>query len=189
VTPEPTTLSNQAALRAAAELHRPLARAAAVARNNALGYVAFGALTLLLSAPRLDLPGIAIGAVLTGVGVAQLRTAPRLRRADPAAPGMLARNEAVLLVAIVIYCVLQLTVLRTSSAALGDQLADAGDVGVELDALLDSVNAAVYCIFLGVALVYQGGLALYFKRRRPALERYLAETPDWARATIEALRE
>jgi len=183
------TAADKQALRSTAELHRQLARAAAVARSNSLGYTVFGALTLLMALFGPDVLGLSIGAVVTGVGVAQLRLVPRLRHADPAAPRALARNELVLMGGIIVYCLLELTLFRESGADLQAQVDDTSGLGLDIGELTDALNTTIYSTFLGVTLLYQGGLALYFLRRRPIVERYLAEAPDWARATVEALRD
>jgi hypothetical protein len=60
---------------------------------------------------------------------------------------------------------------------------------VDIGELTDSLNTTIYFTFLAATLLYQGGLALYFLRRKPMVERYLAEAPDWARATVESLRD
>ena len=183
------TAEDQQALRSAAELHRPLARAAALARSNALGYAIFGGLTIVVAVFGPDVLGLAIGAIVAGVGAAQLRAVPRLRHGDSAAPRAMARNELVLLGGIIGYCVLKLTVLRESGDELQAQVGDTSGLGMDLGELVDSLNTTVYSTFIAVTLLYQGGLALYFLRRRPMVERYLAEAPDWARATVEALRD
>lgn len=182
--------ADQAALLRTAELHRGLARAAALARANATGYVIFGGLSMFVAAPGLDVLGLAIGALLTGIGVAQLRAAKRLQRAEATAPRALARNELVLMGGIVVYCLLQLTVFRTSGAELEKQVGAVGDLGLELDfdELADAVNTTMYCTFLLVTLAYQGGMALYFQRRARVVASYLAETPAWARETVESMR-
>jgi hypothetical protein len=182
------TAEQRSQLELAIELHRPLARAANLGRSNARGYVAFGVLTLLfagLLGP--DALGLAIGAVVTGVGVAQLRAAKRLRAADPAAPRALARNELLLLGGIAAYAILKLTLLADSGEDLARQVGDTGGLGIDIAELSSSLNTLVYACVLAVTLIYQGGLALYFLRRRPMLERYLAEAPEWARSTVESL--
>jgi hypothetical protein len=157
-----------------------------VARSNALGYAIFGALTLLVAVFGPDVLGLAIGAIVTGVGVAQLRAVPRLRHGDPAAPNAMARNELVLMVGIVGYCVIKL-VLPSEGADLEAQLGDTSGLGLSIGQLADSLNTTVYATFIAVTLIYQGGLALYFLRRRPMVERYLAEAPDWARELVESV--
>jgi len=185
VSTQPLTSEDKGALQAAAELHRPLARAAAVGRSNALGYVIFGGLTLLMGVSGPDVPGLAIGVILTGVGVGQLRAVPRLKHGDPEATRTLARNELLLMAGIIGYSVLKLTVLREVDPAL--KQADTGDLGLDLGELADSLTTAVYSTFIAVTLIYQGGLSLYYKRRRPMAERYLAEAPEWAREVVESV--
>jgi len=187
LTTQPLTAADQEVLRRTAELHRRLNRAAAVARNNALGYVLFGVLSVLFALFGPDVAGLAIGAVLSAVGVGQLRAAARLQRADPGAPRVLARNELVLMGGILVYCLLQLTLLRASGDELKKQVGGDDGLGVDVGELFDFFNTAVYCTFAVVTLLYQGGLALFFSRRGPMVERYLAEAPAWARTTVESL--
>ena len=171
-------------LRRAAELHRPIARAAALGRGNGLGYVIFGALSLILSVADLDLPGLAIGALLIGVGLVERRTSVRLAGADPAAPRILARNELLLMAGIVVFCALELTLLRASGEQLAARLGGADDLGVDLAALTESLTTLVYATFIAVTLLYQGGMARYFLRRRAMIEVYLRECPEWARRVV-----
>jgi len=192
---EATGVSNQSmtaedklALQSAAELHRPLARAAAVARSNALGYAVFGGLTCLVALFGPDPLGLGIGAIVAGVGVAQLRAAPRLRRGDRLAPRALARNELVLLGGIAAYCAIKLA-LGGGGAELQSQVGDTSGLGIDIGELADSLNTTLYATLIAVTLIYQGGLALYFLRRRPMIERYLDQAPDWARSTVESLHD
>ncbi|HZM01080.1 MAG TPA: hypothetical protein VFD43_12600 [Planctomycetota bacterium] len=179
----------RAQLELAAALHRPLARAAQLGRSNAWGYAIFGVLTLLLAALGPDPLALAVGAVVTGVGVAQLRAARRLRAADPRAPRAMARNELLLMGAIGLYALLKLTLLAETGEALRSSGVDATGLGLDIEELARSLNTLVYSGVLAVTLLYQGGLALYFLRRRATLERYLAEAPEWARTTVESLGE
>jgi hypothetical protein len=171
-------------LRRAAELRRPIARAAAVGRGNGLGYVIFGALSAVLSLADFDLLGLAIAALLIATGMVELRAARRLAGADPAAPKILARGELVLMAGILVYCALQLTVRRASGEELASQLGNAGDLGVDLASLTDSLTTLIYATFIAVTFLYQGGMARYFLRRRAMIEAYLRESPEWARRVV-----
>lgn len=168
-------------------LHAPLARAARLGRANGLGYAIFGLLTILFSLFGPDLVGLALGAVLLATGVVEQRASARLRRADPAAPVLLARNELVLMGAIVTYAVLRLTVLRDDSAALERQLGDTRGLGIDVGALMESLNTMVFATVAAVSLLYQGGMARYFLRRRAMLAEYVDSCPEWARAVVEEL--
>lgn len=177
----------RAELQAAAELHRPLAKAASLARTNGTSIAIFGGLTLLFSLPGLDLLGLAIGAVVTVTGVTERRLAPRLEAADESAPRLLCRNELTLLAGIVVYALLKLTWLRESGEELAAQVGDAGGLGIDIESLVDSVNTLVYATVIGVAVLYQGGMARYFLRRGTMIATYRARSPEWARKLVEEL--
>jgi hypothetical protein len=181
---ESTTTAEQRDLARAADLGAPLRRAAKLARANGLGYAIFGSLTILLSLPR-DAAGLLLGACLLAVGLAQQRTAPRLVAGDSIAPGLLARNELLLLAAITGYAIAQMTILRASSSAELEMLGDSA--GVDVAGLVDAIAGAVYGSIIVISLLYQGGMALYFRRRAPLVERYAREVPEWARATLAKL--
>jgi uncharacterized membrane protein HdeD (DUF308 family) len=172
-------------LRRAAELHRPIARAAAIGRKNGLSLLVFGVLSLLFSLPSFELVGLAIGAILTTTGIVEQRTSRRLAHADPTAPKILARNELVLMAGLLVYCVLKLTVLRETGEDLAAELGGRGDLLVDVEALTQSLSEVVYLTCMAVTLLYQGGMARYFLRRRTMIDAYLRESPEWARRVVE----
>jgi hypothetical protein len=181
---EPAPESQQRELARAAELGQPLRRAAKLARANGLGYAIFGVLTILASLPS-DLAGLLLGACLLAVGIAQQRAAPRLVGGDESAPGALARNELVLLAAISAYAIAQLTFLRAHGSAELEMLGDSA--GVDVAGLVDAIASAVYGSVIVISLLYQGGMALYFRRRVALVERYAREVPAWAREALAKL--
>ncbi|HEX5011872.1 MAG TPA: hypothetical protein VFY71_15875 [Planctomycetota bacterium] len=168
----------------AATLRAPLARAGRLAASNGMGYLVFGALTVLLSlsTDAADLVAIAVGVTLLYVGSAARRLGPRLADGDAAAARALARNELVLLAAISIYCLLMATVVRATSAELDDTLKS---VGYNFD--MAGLARATYAVMFVVTLLYQGGLARHFRRQVPRAEEYVAEIPEWARETVATL--
>ena len=182
-----TPAADREALRFAAELHGKLARAARVARLNGFGYALFGVLSSVLALPGPDGLGLVLGAALIAVGVAQVRGAPRLARGESSAARHLARNELVLMVVLVLYCLFQL-IPGGPGDELRDQIGNPAGMGPELVELADVVHRSLYTGFLCLTLLYQGGLALWFSRVRPLAERYLSEAPEWARETVESLR-
>lgn len=183
---DPVSADERELLAQAAVLHRPLARAARLARSNGMGYAVFGVLTALLSLD--DITGLALGLVLLGVGLWERHHASRMLAGEVDAPDRLAQGEFVLMIAICLYAALKLTVLRTSGADLEAQLgAGASDFGIA--GLTDSLTTLTYSVVIAVTLLYQGGMALYFRRRGPLLLQYLAQTPDWAREVLAGLGE
>ena len=188
---EPMTTPERELLARAAELHRPLAKAARLGRSNGSGYVVFGVMSLVFAVLDPGPIGIALGVVLLGAGLVERAGAARLRRADPTALLRMARAELVLMGAIVIYGILGLTVLRSSGAQelqeLGAQAGGMEGLGQDLRELTEAVDTLWYALIIGVALIYQGGMARAFLRRRADLARYLTEVPGWARSVVESM--
>jgi hypothetical protein len=179
----PLSAQDQELLGRAAELYRPLARAARIAHVNGSGFVIFGGLTLLVALFEPDYVAILLGACVTAVGIDERRAGDRLSAADPAAPRRLARNELLLLAAIAVYGLLKLTLLRPDGEELERTF---GRALPELDVggLVDSMTTATYATVIAVALLYQGGLARYFARKRADVDRFNAEIPEWARKVV-----
>ena len=50
-----------------------------------------------------------------------------------------------------------------------------------LNDLVQSVTRLAYAVVMGVSILYQGGMARYFLKRRNDVATYLA-SPDWARS-------
>ena len=174
-------------LRRTAATFRPIARAASSSHKNGVGVLACGVLSVVLSLPDFGLPGLAIGTLLVATGVLQVRVSRRLARADPSAPKALAKNELVRMAGLLAFCVLQLTVLRGSRGAdLAKQLEGTDTLGVDVAALTDSLNTLIYSTCIAVTLIYQGGMARYFLRRRAMIAAYL-QCPEWARRVVEDL--
>jgi hypothetical protein len=174
-------------LRQAAKLYRPIASAASLGRKNGLSLLIFGGISVLLSLSELDPVGFSIGAILTATGLVEFRISPRLTDADPSAPRILARNEVVLMACILTFCLLKLTVLRESGEALNELLGNTDTLGFDVTELSNSMNTLVYGVFIGVTLLYQGGMARYFLRCRPKIDTYLQECPEWARRIVAEL--
>lgn len=177
---ETLTEQDRALLALAADRHRPLGRAARIAMMNGGGLAAFGVLTILLAALEPDCAAAILGGVLLYVGVAERRAATRMRHGDLDAPRRLAINELILMGAIVTYGLLKLTVLRPNSTELTQAVANAMP-DFDVEGLMDSMTTTVYATVIAVALLYQGGLARYFWRRKSDVARFNSEIPAWAR--------
>ncbi|MFT5734187.1 MAG: hypothetical protein ACJA2W_002303 [Planctomycetota bacterium] len=177
----------QRALQDGAVLRKKLARAAAIGRANGLGYEVFGALTFLFAMAGPDWIHLAQGALVVAVGHFQRKEAPRLERGLPEAARAMSRNELYLMFGLAIYCLARLLILtpETTGRPLDPRLAQAS--GIDLEGLTKSIHTVLYSTLLIVAVLYQGGLALYFRRRVPLAEQYQREVPEWARETLGSL--
>ena len=183
-----TNTEDHAELQRAAEQFRPIARAASIARSNGMSLLVFGVIGLLLSLAGFDPLDFSIGLVLTVTGFVEVHTSRRLALADVSAPARLARNELVLMLSILIYSVLRLTLLRGNGSELTEQLSSVRGMSMDMGELADSLNTLIYTTFIAVTVLYQGGMARYFARRRPMVEAYVRDCPDWARRVVGDLR-
>jgi hypothetical protein len=179
---------DQEMLQRAAQLRAPLMRIARSAGSNCMGYLVFGVLTVLVtvafSSPMdaSDFAALGVAAVLLFAGLRGRQLAARLRNGDAEAARLLARNELLLLGAIGIYCALMLTVINPMTDEVDSLL---GSTGTHIDS--EGLRRTVYVSVFAVTLLYQGGMALRFRRAVPAAELYLAEVPDWAREAVASL--
>ncbi len=183
----PSHAEYRAGLTRAAELHRPLARAAKVGIGNGTGYAIFGGLSLGFALVEgVDLVGLMIGAVLLAIGFYERAQSARLLHADMAAPLRLAWGELALFGAIALYGAYGLTAPPVSSELL-QQLGGAQELGVDVQTIVAGVTTMWYTSLIVVSLVYQGGMALYFRRRGADVARYREEVPAWAREVVESM--
>jgi hypothetical protein len=165
----------------------PLTRAARWGRTNGLGYVVFGGLSLLLSISSTpDWISLLIGAVLIGAGLVERSQSARLALGDAVAPKRMAQAEIALLGAILFGCAIKLAFPSSASAELGSASGELAGLGLDVTDLIDSVTRLVYAVVMVVSILYQGGMARYFLKRRNDVAVYLA-SPDWARSLVQSM--
>jgi hypothetical protein len=164
----------------------PLIRAARWGSANGLGYAVFGGLSILLSiSSSPDWIGLLIGAVLIGAGLFERSQAARLEQGDPVAATRMAQAELALLGTILFGCVIKLVFPSSASSELREA-SELSGLGLDMSDLIDSVTRLVYSVAMVVSILYQGGMARYFLRRRSDLAIYLA-SPDWARSLAQSI--
>jgi hypothetical protein len=165
----------------------PLKRAARRGRANGLGYVVFGGLSLLLSiSSNPDWIALLIGAVLIGAGIVERSQAANLAQGDPVAPMRMAQAELALLGVILLGGVIKLVFASTASGELRTATGELSGLGLDVADLVDSVTNLVYSVAMVVSLLYQGGMARYFLKRRNDVAIYLG-SPDWARSLAQSM--
>ena len=186
-TAPPLTEAHLRQLAEAAGRARVIRRAAAVARFDGWTVGAFAALTLLFSVGSLS--GMLVGAAMAAVATIELRASARLRRFDPDAARTLALNQVALAAALILYALFQIHAELTgagpfaAAAGANPQLAQ---MLRPVEGLARLVTLATYGGLIAVALLAQGGLALYYLRRRRHVIDYLAHTPPWVVAVQRA---
>ena len=171
-TPEPTPAQ------------KALKRVRAVSRFNGWSVVIVAGLGILLTLVIGDLLGTCIGLLVGFAGGMEVRGGRKLGRRDPAGMKLLVRSQLLLLSVILIYCVTRLGSFDADTA-LGnltpDMEAPLKELGLERGEILSMVRSTFYITYVTVAVVtvfYQGGMALFYRRRNPLVSEALAAPPQ-----------
>jgi hypothetical protein len=180
--PAPPALTQQhlSELATARSEFRPIRRAISIARFDAWCIGIFAVITLLFGLGSAS--SILMGGIMLAVATVEMRGARRLGRLDAQATTMLAANQlalATLLVLYAVWCIWgELRGTGSLMSLSGDdaQLAQMLKPFEHLTRLLAIVSYAVLII---VAVVAQGGLAVFYHSRRPRILSYQRSTPGW----------
>jgi len=138
----------------------------------------FALITMVLG----DVVGTSVGLLVAAAGWSEWHGAKLLQRRHARGINWLVRSQLYLLVIILLYVMRQMTnydpeYVRSMVTPYMKQMFDS--VGLDIQQVLPMVRTAFYAIYGTVALVtlfYQGGLALYYRRRIAAVQTALAET-------------
>ena len=157
-----------------------LRRVLRTAKVNGLSVVIIASLGALGSLLFGDLVGTAVGVVVAYGGWTELTGQKQLLRGEVEGMRQLVRAQWIVLGAIVVYCVTRLasfdseSVMGNLTPAMRAELTDAG---VDMSAILPMVQLLFYVMYFSVALVtviYQGGMAIYYRRRTAVVGEALA---------------
>lgn len=176
---------NVAQLHAARSAMAKIRRAASIASFDGWTIGVFGALTLLVGLT--DPTSIIMGLGLLAVAFVELRFGARLRQLEPGAARALGWNQIALGSLLVAYAAWRLTaVLHGRGGGGGGEYADIIGSDPQLARMLEPVEGltrlvmtAVYTTLIGVGLLGQGSLALYYFTRQAHVRTYLVQTPPW----------
>jgi hypothetical protein len=163
-----------------------LARVLRIARMDGLSVLGVAGLFALLAAGSKDVQGAAIGVTVALAGALELHGAAMLRHRDVRGVDWLVRSQMFLLVVLMAYCAWHLTrvdleplrqVFRSTLRfpLMNDMWAMNQQLGLTEDMFLQQTNTLLYVTLAIATLVYQGGMALYYIRRRDPVIRALAE--------------
>jgi hypothetical protein len=134
----------------------------------AVGSLAFG-----------DLFGASVGLLVTFGGALEVRGYRMLKRNDAGGMRWLVRSQLVVLAVIWAYAISRLLsfndqmVRETFSPQMRTSLDELGLTLEDILPLARHFIDVLYGSVLAAALIYQGGLALYYRRRTPAVEEAL----------------
>ena len=159
-----------------------LRRVIRFSRLNGWSVVICAGLCAVISLGFGDLVSFAVGALVAVGGVIEVRGCRRLRRRDPDGMRLLVRSQLMVLGVIWVYAVPRLLsfdagylqdqvipnlreVLSASGSDLDSLLASAGLNAKDIVPLVHLFFVVLYGSVMFVTLLYQGGLALYYRHR------------------------
>ena len=159
-------------------------RVMAIAAFDGWSVVGVAAAGTLLSLAFGDLGGMVTGLLVAGAGGMELHGRKRLKRRDAGGMRWLVRAQLFLLTVILVYCVSRLASFDAESAMgnlTPDMAAMLKESGLEQADILPLVHTAFLALYGSVAAVsilYQGGLALYYRSRVARVTAAMAAPPS-----------
>jgi len=148
-----------------------------VARLDGMSVLFVAGLFAVLAALAGDFVGAIVGLLVAGAGALELHGAALLKQGETRGVNWLVGSQLSLLVTILVYCVVrwfhfELPPIPADMKPLLQNAADQLDVPVETYLRL-LYHIVLWAVAL-VSIIYQGGMALYYLRRRGAIIRALA---------------
>jgi hypothetical protein len=155
-----------------------LRRVMHIARLDGLGVLTIAGLFALISALVHDQPGTAIGLAVAGAGAIELHGVTLLRHGAEKGMLWLVGSQLLLLVVILGYVGLRLS--HVDVTMMRPLLSDAQQQvivqsGLSVDSFLRLVYKGTYVLVGVLTVLYQGGLTIYYQRRRTAVAAALRE--------------
>jgi hypothetical protein len=155
-----------------------LQRVIHIARLDGMGVLTIAGIFALASALMHDQVGTAIGLIVAGAGAVELHGVALLRHGAERGMRWLVGSQIVLLVVVLGYVALRLTHIDTAMMKpllTEQQRQSIAQSGLGVDAFLRMVYVATYALVGIATLLYQGGLTVYYQRRRAAVAAALRE--------------
>ena len=154
-----------------------LQRVLRLARADGLGVLIVATFFALTSAAIGDLTGAVVWLLVGGAGASELHGGVLLRGGEARGLSWIVASQFLLLFVVAVHCALRLshydaTLMR--EALTPEMKATVAQAEIKEEDFLRLVYNTTYTAIAGVTLLYKGGLALYFHRRRQAVAAALA---------------
>jgi hypothetical protein len=159
---------------------KTLKRVLTVSRLNGWSVVVFAVLGTLITLAMGDFSGIVVGLLIGLGGWMEIRGHNQLKRRNPDGMKLLVRSQMFLLAVILVYCASRLGSFDNGSVMgnlTPDMEAMLKESGIEKADVLPLVRMAFFAGYGGFALatlLYQGGMALYYRSRIQVVTEALA---------------
>ena len=150
---------------------KALKRVLRISRLNGWSVIVIAGLGVLLALALGDLSSVAIGLLGVASGVMEVRGHKKLKRRDPDGMKLLVRSQIFLLAIILVYCASRLGSFDPDTVMAGltpDMETILKESGIQRSDILPLVRLAFFTLYITVAvtgLIYQGGLALYYRSK------------------------
>ena len=157
-------------------------KAVFVAQFDGWSVAVFAGITLLGGLIGLSWVGILLGVGMAAAAFIELKAVKRLRALDATVTKTLAWNQVFLGALLFSYAVYSLVLIYTGRTELAKQLEaypEMADMAVNVNQIAKLIGLLVYGTLITVAIVCQGGTALFYLSRRKHIEAYVRETPQW----------
>jgi|UniRef100_UPI00404943E2 hypothetical protein len=150
---------------------------------NGLSVAIFAGLCALGSLVFGDLLGAGVGLLVAIGGITEVRGRNKLRQRDADGMRLLVRAQWMVLGVIWVYAASRIgsfdamLALDNQTPEMRQMLAEAGVETAQLITLVKIFFYVFYSVVMLVTLIYQGGLALYYKHRTPMVAAALSVPP------------
>jgi hypothetical protein len=155
-----------------------LRRVIRMAHFNGYGVLVVAGAFALGSASTHDTTGTAIGLLVAGAGAMELHGASLVRRGAESGLNWMIGSQFYLMAVVFFYVGMRLHHVDISVLEpyfTDEQRQAIAQAGLTTDQFLRGVYVATYAIFGVVTLIYQSAMALYYRRRRPAVSAALRD--------------
>lgn len=142
-----------------------------------------GAAGGVLSALLGDWFGAVVGSLVAGAGAVELHGGQLLRHGQQRGMNWLVRSQLLLGNTILLYCAIRLLTISVASLDaemtpdLRAALSQYGMGAKDFEVMAVKLYRLVYSLVASLTLLYQGGMALYYHRRRKIVTEALGSTP------------
>ena len=149
-----------------------LQRVLRLARADGLGVLIVATFFALTSAAIGDFAGAVVWLLVAGAGAGELHGGVLLREAETRGLNWIVASQFLLLLVVAVHCALRLSHYDPAvmhEALTPEMKATLVQAELKEEDFLRLVYHTTYTAIAGVTLLYKGGLALYFHRRRQAV--------------------
>lgn len=154
-----------------------LTRVLRIARFDGTGALVLGGLFALLAAAGGERGFAVVGLLASGAGAIELHGVGLLRQGEARGMNWLIASQPLLLAVILVYCALRLWFVELPPVPEDFQgvfAASAQQWGMPLPDYQRALNRITILVLAAVAVGFQGGMVIYYVRRRAAVEQALA---------------